>query len=82
MAVGPYQPIACALHEQLEFSVLRRVPLLLEYRQDNRVRQEQVLPSDVYTREGAEWLKFRRDDGSEEAIRLDAILSFCEALER
>jgi Rho-binding antiterminator len=39
-----------------------------------------VLPLDVATRDGAEWLKFRREDGSHEEIRLDRILSFKEVL--
>jgi Rho-binding antiterminator len=73
-----YQPIPCASHERLEFSVLRRIPLILEYEgAEGRVR-ERVLPRDVATRDGAEWLKFQRPDGSETEIRLDRILSFGE----
>ena len=37
-----------------------------------------MLPLDVNTRNGAEWLKFRREDGSEMEIRLDAIVGFQE----
>jgi Rho-binding antiterminator len=75
-----YQPIACMQHERLEFSVLRRIPLLLEYRLDGRDRVEKVMPLDVATRNGAEWLKFRRKDGGVEEIRLDWILSFEEVV--
>ncbi|MGE5028232.1 MAG: transcriptional antiterminator, Rof [Betaproteobacteria bacterium] len=75
-----YLPIACILHERLEFSVLRKIPLRLEYRQADQDRTEQVLPLDVATRDGAEWLTFRRMDGSQEEIRLDRILSFRELL--
>lgn len=75
-----YQPIACILHERLEFSVLRKIPLRLEYRQADQDRLEKVLPLDVATRDGAEWFKFRREDGSQEEIRLDRILSFEEML--
>ena len=71
-----YQPIACILHERLEFSVLRKIPLMLEY----SGKCERVLPLDVTTRNGAEWLKFRREDGGEEEIRLDLISSFKEVL--
>lgn len=71
-----YQPIACVLHERLEFSVLRRIPLMLEH-SGQRVR---VLPLDVATRDGAEWLKFRHEDGREEEIRLDRIATFKEIL--
>lgn len=69
-----YQPIACMQHERLEFSVLRRIPLVLKYRLEGH-RVEKVMPLDVATRNGAEWLKFRREDGSVEEIRLDWILS-------
>lgn len=78
--VEPYQPIACRLHERLEFSVLRKIPLKLFYRAADRDRDEQVMPLDVCTRDGAEWLEFRREDGSQDVIRLDRILSFKEVL--
>lgn len=63
------------MHERLEFSVLRRIPLHLEYRQAGQPLRERVLPLDVATRDGAEWLKFRRADGSVTEIRLDQIIS-------
>ncbi|MDP2877993.1 MAG: transcriptional antiterminator, Rof [Sulfuricella sp.] len=75
-----YLPIACMQHERLEFSVLRRIPLILKYRLEYPGRVEKVMPLDVATRDGAEWLKFRREDGSVEEIRLDRILSFEEQL--
>lgn len=70
-----YLPISCMQHERLEFSVLRRIPLLLKYRVEGDNRVEKVMPLDVATRNGAEWLKFRREDGNVEEIRLDRILS-------
>ncbi|HUX62723.1 transcriptional antiterminator, Rof [Sulfuricella sp.] len=75
-----YLPIACMQHERLEFSVLRRIPLMLECRSEGPDRVEKVMPLDVTTRDGAEWLKFRREDSSEEEIRLDWISSFEEVL--
>lgn len=75
-----YLPIACMQHERLEFSVLRRIPLMLEYRLEDSHRVEKVMPLDVATRDGAEWLKFLREDDSAEEIRLDWILSFEEVL--
>lgn len=78
--VQEYVPIACIQHERLEFSVLRRIPLKLEYRLKGQHRMEKVMPLDVATRDSAEWLKFRREDNSEEEIRLDRILSFEEVL--
>lgn len=75
-----YRPISCAQHESLEFSVLRKLPLLLEYRDGAEKFRVTVLPLDVATRNGAEWLKFKKP-GDEEIteIRLDAIISFAEA---
>lgn len=75
-----YQPIPCILHERLEFSVLRRIPLRLEYQLADRRLVETVQTLDVATRNGAEWLKFRREDGSQEEIRLDWIVSVEEIL--
>lgn len=76
-----YQPISCAQHERLEFSVLRKIPLLLEYCQDLATLRHIVMPLDVATRNGAEWLKFRVADSDEvREIRLDAILSVTEAV--
>ena len=74
-----YQPIACAQHERLEFSVLRRLRLQLEYVENGEHKHEKVLPLDVNTRNAGEWLKFRREDGSETEIRLDAICRFSNA---
>jgi Rho-binding antiterminator len=69
-----YQPIPCIQHEQLEYSVLRKQRLQLIYDENGNTLQETVLPLDVNTRNGAEWLLFRREDGSEAEIRLDMII--------
>lgn len=75
-----YQPIPCAQHERLEFSILRRLELELKYRNSGILLREKIRPLDVYTRAGAEWLKFRDEGGVEREIRLDAIQSFQELL--
>jgi Rho-binding antiterminator len=76
--MGEYQSVSCAFHEQLELSVLRGRPLVLTYRSGAEERREEVMPLDVATREGAEWLSFRRRDGAEGVIRLDLILAATE----
>lgn len=79
-SVVEYQPISCAQHERLEFSVLRKIPLLIEYRDGVEDVRHVVLPLDVATRNRAEWLKFRKVGGVEVTeIRLDAIIAFSEA---
>jgi Rho-binding antiterminator len=76
-----YQPIPCADHERLEFAVLRRRPLNLVWQRESGDEPcaERVLPVDVETREGAEWLTLERKDGTRERVRLDCIRSVDEA---
>ena len=70
-----YQPIPCEQHERLEFAVLRRIPLHLKL-QDGRKLTGLAL--DVFTQDGAEWLKFRDASEVEETLRLDQITAFNE----
>lgn len=75
MSAEGYVPIPCAFHESLEFAVLRRSPLVLTCRDADGVREIRVLPTDVATRDGAEWLSYRHLSGEIEGIlRLDTIL--------
>lgn len=78
---GDYHPIPCAAHERLEFAVLRRRPLDLVWQREmgGEPCTERVLPVDVETREGAEWLTLQRQDGTRERVRLDWIRSVDEA---
>lgn len=75
--MSDYVPIACMEHERLEFAVLRRQRLHLEYRDEESglTISRIVLPTDVETRDGAEWLSFRTEDRVEVEIRLDRIVS-------
>jgi Rho-binding antiterminator len=73
-----YCPISCALHERLEFSVLRGSFLQIEYIAPQGRVVERILPLDVATRNGAEWMKFRKEDGRVEEIRLDRLIAVSE----
>lgn len=75
MSADPYVPIACAFHESLEFAVLRRARLRLVYRDGANEREVRVLPTDVATREGAEWLSYTDESGEKSIVRLDRIVS-------
>ena len=81
--MSDYVPIACAEHERLEFAVLRRQRLHLEFRDEKNALtfSRNVLPIDVETRDGAEWLSFRAEDGAESVIRLDRIVSAKPAMQ-
>ena len=73
--MSDYQPIACIEHERLEFAVLRRFSIHL-FLKDGRSLDGQAL--DVYTKEGAEWLKLRDPLGVEHVLRLDEIAEMRE----
>jgi Rho-binding antiterminator len=73
-----YVPIACINHERLEFAVLKRRRLHLVCQAGSARAEFDVLPLDVYTRDGAEWLRAGKDNGEEIILRLDAILKFQE----
>lgn len=74
--MSDYLPIPCIEHEKLEYAVLRRQTLSLEFREeDGTVHALSVLPTDVATRNGAEWLSYRDQDGHDAVVRLDRIIS-------
>lgn len=64
-----YAPIPCAQHERLEFAALTKQWL------DVKVDGEALylLPLDVVTREGAEWLTAQTADGKTLTLRLDRL---------
>ncbi len=64
-----YRSIPCIEHERLEFAALKRQ--WLELRVDGaRLR---LLPLDVYTRDGAEWLRAQTPEGDVLTLRLDRL---------
>lgn len=69
MSEQPYRSIACADHERLEFAALTKQWLAL--RVDGA--PQRLMPLDVYTREGAEWLQARNEAGETVTLRLDRL---------
>ncbi|MEQ1661357.1 MAG: transcriptional antiterminator, Rof [Thiobacillus sp.] len=65
----PYQPIPCAQHERLEFAALTKQ--WLDVKVDGIAQR--LLPLDVYTRDGAEWLQARNEAGEVVTLRLDSL---------
>ena len=68
--MSDYQPIPCAQHERLEFATLTKQ--WLEVTIGGGVAQR-LLPLDVYTRDGAEWLKAQTGAGDLVTLRLDTL---------
>lgn len=65
----PYRPIPCAQHERLEFAALKRQ--WLDVKVDGVAQR--LLPLDVFTRDGAEWLQARDEAGETLVVRLDRL---------
>lgn len=67
--MNDYRPIACSDHERLEFAALKKQWL------DVRVGGEaqRLLPLDVYTQDGAEWLLAQTESGEQLTLRLDTL---------
>ncbi|MCU0841782.1 MAG: transcriptional antiterminator, Rof [Thiobacillaceae bacterium] len=73
-----YASVPCVFHERLEFAVLRGLELDLTWSDAAGTQRDRVRPCDVHTRDGAEWLVFRRGDGAEAVVRLDRIQAMQE----
>ncbi|MEJ2423188.1 MAG: transcriptional antiterminator, Rof [Candidatus Thiodiazotropha sp.] len=70
----PYTPIACGLHENYQYAVMKKAELDLRWRDvKDRIREARVLPVDVFTRDGGEYLQVEAGDGRVYTIRLDCI---------
>jgi Rho-binding antiterminator len=68
--LNDYRPIACADHERLEFAALTRQWLQVNVGEAGPLR---LLPLDVYTRDGAEWLLAETEAGEQLTLRLDRL---------
>lgn len=73
-----YEPVACALHDEYESAIMRRQKLTISWMDDaGRRREEVILPIDLRTCEGEEFLiaclEDTSDDPLELTIRLDKI---------
>ncbi len=69
-----YEPIACATYDAYEIAIMHRQPLRLAW-QDVRgtTHLETVMPLDLFTRSGEEFLVCRTARGAVLRLRLDRI---------
>lgn len=77
MAEERYEPVSCDYHDQLEAAAMHRNEVELEFDLNGVTQKERGRISDVYTANGAEFVKFEADSGEVE-IRLDHIISMKE----
>ncbi|HEX7833219.1 MAG TPA: Rho-binding antiterminator [Thermoanaerobaculia bacterium] len=77
MSEERYEPVACDYHDQLEAAAMHKSEVELEFELDGVPQRERGRVEDVYTANGAEFIRFAADAGPIE-IRLDHIISFKE----
>ncbi len=69
-----YRPIDCGLHSEYELAIMQGRRLTLRWREaGGEARRETLLPLDLVTRDGAEYLLAEDSDGRRLEIRLDHI---------
>ena len=72
-----YRPVDCVVHSEYELAIMQRRRLRITWSgNDATTRSEVVMPTDLYTRQGEEYLIVTRNDGQFEHIRLDRIISY------
>ena len=68
-----YKPVSCDQHSEYELLALHRTPVTVQYLDDEGVEQHfQGSVTDVFTRDGAEYMKLEGEGGTLE-VRLDRI---------
>ena len=78
MTQDRYEPISCDYHDMLEEAAMHRKRVRLEFDLEGVTQRETGTVKDVYTADGAEFVKFDSATGPLE-IRLDHIISMNEA---
>ena len=69
-----YQPIACGLYSRYELAIMHRIPLTLCWRGgDGLDHLETLLPQDLETCNGEEFLVLQKACGEQIRVRLDRI---------
>lgn len=69
--MSDYRAIACADHDRLELAALKRQWLDVNVTTGDRAGRQRLMPLDVYTRGGAEWLLAETESGEQLTLRLD-----------
>mgnify|MGYP003557786243 CR=1 FL=1 len=69
--MSDYRAIACSDHDRLELAALKRQCLDLNVTTVDRAGRQRLMPLDVYTRDGAEWLLAETESGEQLTLRLD-----------
>jgi len=69
-----YTPVDCGLYSEYELAILRRRRLRIYWHEaDGQARIDVLMPVDLRTRRGEEFLVLERADGQSTELRLDRI---------
>lgn len=74
MTNEPYEPVSCDYHDELEAAAMHKKEVQLEFELEGVTQRERGRIADVFTANGAEFVKFESEKGKLE-IRLDQIIS-------
>ena len=77
MAEERYEPVSCDYHDELEAAAMHKQEVELEFDLEGAPQRGRGTIEDVYTSDGAEWVRFNTD-GAPLEIRLDHIISLRE----
>ena len=69
----PYQPIACALHDQYEIAIMHKKQLMISWSDNDGRHTARVLPEDILVKDRQEFLIAESQDKKQYCIRLDRI---------
>jgi len=70
-----YQPVSCDYHDELEEAAMHKKRIELEFELEGVTQRETGTIADVFTSNGAEFVKFESGQGGAVDIRLDHIIS-------
>jgi Rho-binding antiterminator len=73
MSEEPYEPVTCDYHDELEAAAMHRQAVELEFDLEGVTQREKGTIADVFTANGAEFVKFVAGAGPID-IRLDRII--------
>lgn len=73
-----YEPVSCDYHDELEAAAMHKTEVELEFDLDGIAQRQRGRVADVYTSDGAEFIRFASNGDGEIEIRLDHIISMKE----
>ena len=74
MPEEPYEPVTCDYHDELEAAAMHKQQVELEFELEGVTQREEGTIADVFTADGAEYVRFVTGAGPID-IRLDHIIS-------